>query len=73
VSSDLVLDHDVTLSNNTLVMFVLFHTYLMLMFTEAVSRVWRSPSRATDVASKNFRIIHAPSDYFYLVRSLASR
>jgi hexosaminidase len=73
VSSDLVLDHDVTLSNNTIVMFVLVHTYLMLMFTEPIFRVWRSPSRATYVASKNFRIIHAPSDYFYLVRPLASR
>ncbi|KIM78410.1 glycoside hydrolase family 20 protein [Piloderma croceum F 1598] len=44
----MVLEHNVTLRNDTVVM------------------VWISSANAAKVASKGFRIIHAPSDYFYL-------
>ncbi|KAJ7904845.1 beta-hexosaminidase [Mycena leptocephala] len=40
--------HQLTLSNNTVVM------------------VWISSTNAAAVAAKNFRLVHAPSDYFYL-------
>ncbi len=46
----MVLDHDVTLSNETVVL------------------VWISSANAAKVVEKNFRLVHAPSDYFYLVR-----
>ncbi|KAJ7037692.1 N-acetylhexosaminidase [Mycena alexandri] len=48
VWEEMVLDHNVTLSNETLVL------------------VWISSEDAAAVAAKNFRLIHAPSDYFYL-------
>jgi hypothetical protein len=32
------------------------------------SRVWISSTDAVSVVQKGFRIVHAPSDYFYLVR-----
>ncbi|KAJ6622729.1 N-acetylhexosaminidase [Mycena sp. CBHHK59/15] len=48
VWEEMVLDHNVTLSNQTLVM------------------VWISSQNAAQVAAKNFRIVHSPSDYFYL-------
>ena len=46
----MVLDHNVTLSNETVVL------------------VWISSANAAKVVEKNFRLVHAPSDYFYLVR-----
>ncbi|KAJ7863518.1 beta-hexosaminidase [Mycena olivaceomarginata] len=48
VWEEMVLDHNLTLSNNTLIM------------------VWISSANAAAVAAKNFRFVHAPSDYFYL-------
>ncbi|KAH8085996.1 N-acetylhexosaminidase [Cristinia sonorae] len=48
VWEEMVLDHNVTLSNDTVVM------------------VWISSMNAAAVAKKNFRIVHAPSDFFYL-------
>ncbi|KII91043.1 glycoside hydrolase family 20 protein [Plicaturopsis crispa FD-325 SS-3] len=48
VKQDMVLSHNVTLRNNTVVV------------------VWVSSSNASAVAGKGFRIIHQPSDYFYL-------
>ncbi|KAJ7162970.1 beta-hexosaminidase [Mycena filopes] len=48
VWEEMVLDHTVTLSNETVVM------------------VWISSANAAAVAAKNFRFVHAPSDYFYL-------
>ena len=48
----MVLDHNVTLSNETVVL------------------VWISSANAAKVVEKNFRLVHAPSDYFYLVREL---
>ncbi|KAF7365597.1 Beta-hexosaminidase [Mycena venus] len=48
VWEEMVLEHNLTLSNNTVVM------------------VWISSENAAAVAAKNFRLVHAPSDYFYL-------
>ncbi|KAI0373766.1 N-acetylhexosaminidase [Pilatotrama ljubarskyi] len=48
VWEEMVLDHNVTLGNDTIVM------------------VWISSANAAAVAAKNFRIVHGPSDYFYL-------
>ncbi|KAF8194284.1 N-acetylhexosaminidase [Mycena galopus ATCC 62051] len=48
VWEEMVLEHNLTLSNNTVVM------------------VWISSDDAAAVVAKNFRLVHAPSDYFYL-------
>jgi len=48
VWEEMVLAHNVTLSNNTIVM------------------VWISSDDASAVAAKGFRLVHAPSDFFYL-------
>ncbi|KAI1788839.1 beta-hexosaminidase [Ganoderma leucocontextum] len=48
VWEEMVLDHNVTLSNETVVL------------------VWISSANAAKVVEKNFRLVHAPSDYFYL-------
>ncbi|KAF8333584.1 N-acetylhexosaminidase [Cantharellus anzutake] len=48
VWEDLVLSHNLTLANNTIVM------------------VWISSQNAAAVVQKGYRIVHAPSDYFYL-------
>ncbi|KAH9891915.1 N-acetylhexosaminidase [Cubamyces lactineus] len=48
VWEEMVLDHNVTLSNDTVVL------------------VWISSANAAAVAAKNFRLVHGPSDYFYL-------
>ncbi|RDB19005.1 Beta-hexosaminidase 2 [Hypsizygus marmoreus] len=48
VWEEMVLEHNITLSKDTVVM------------------VWISSQHAGSVAAKNFRIVHAPSDYFYL-------
>ncbi|KAJ7600334.1 glycoside hydrolase family 20 protein [Mycena floridula] len=48
VWEEMVLEHNLTLSVDTLVM------------------VWISSANAAAVAAKKFRIVHAPSDYFYL-------
>ncbi|KIY52424.1 glycoside hydrolase family 20 protein [Fistulina hepatica ATCC 64428] len=48
VWEEMVLDYNITLSNDTVVM------------------IWISPEDAASVAAKNFRIIQAQTDYFYL-------
>ncbi|GLB38159.1 putative beta-hexosaminidase [Lyophyllum shimeji] len=48
VWEEMVLEHAVTLPQNTVVM------------------VWISSQHAAAVTAKNFRIVHGPSDYFYL-------
>ncbi|EGN97893.1 glycoside hydrolase family 20 protein [Serpula lacrymans var. lacrymans S7.3] len=48
VWEEMVLDWNLTLSNDTVVM------------------VWISSDDAAAVAAKNFRMVHSPSDYFYL-------
>jgi hexosaminidase len=62
----MVLDHNVTLRNDTVVMYVVPRVFIMMPILE-LHRVWESSSDASSVANKNFRLVHAPSDYFYLV------
>jgi hexosaminidase len=64
---DMVLEHAVALRNDTVVMFVHLTSFFsaLLIFP----RVWISSQHAASVAAKNFHIVHAPSDYFYLVSS----
>lgn len=40
----------------------------MLMSHTPHPRVWISSANAAAIAAKNFRIVHGPSDFFYLVR-----
>lgn len=47
---EMVLDHNVTLSNETVVL------------------VWISSANALAIVQAGYRLVHAPSDYFYLVR-----
>lgn len=63
----MVLEHNVTLENDTVVMYV---PHLRTLERELIvsNRVWISSANAAAVAEKNFRIVHGPSDYFYLVR-----
>ncbi|OCH86979.1 N-acetylhexosaminidase, partial [Obba rivulosa] len=48
IKSDMVLTHNVTVTNDTVVV------------------VWQKSADAPAVASRNLRLIHQPSDYFYL-------
>ncbi|KAF9483398.1 N-acetylhexosaminidase [Pholiota conissans] len=48
VWEEMALDHNVTLSNNTVIM------------------VWISSQNAAAVAAKGLRLVHSPSDFFYL-------
>jgi len=48
VWEEMVLEHDVTLSSDTIV------------------QVWISSANAAAVTKKGFRVVHSPSDYFYL-------
>jgi hexosaminidase len=69
----MVLTHNVTLAQDTVVMcvftvliiYALFFTVDLRHF--GYLRVWISSADAAAVAARNFRIIHAASDYFYLV------
>lgn len=63
----MVLEHNVTLSNETVVMYALTHVPYHLPVVTLASRVWISSEHAASIASKNFRLVHGPSDYFYLV------
>ncbi len=68
VWEEMVLDHNITLSNNTIVLYADLSVSL-LHYTDAllIDRVWISSANAAAVAKKNFRLVHGPSDYFYLV------
>ena len=64
----MVLDYNVTLSDNTIVMYVSGHLSLTCVLIMFISRVWRTSSHAAAVAAKGFRFVHAASNSFYLVR-----
>jgi hexosaminidase len=66
VWEEMVLDHNVTLNKDTIVMWVLLYSSEPNTQTPS-SRVWISSADAAQVAEKGFRIVHAPSNYFYLV------
>ena len=63
----MALDHQVTLLNDTVVMCVVFQYYLLTSVLTLYIRVWISSQNAAAVTAKGLRIVHAPSDYFYLV------
>ena len=63
----MALNYQVTLSNDTIIMYVVFHcSSLVSVFTSYI-RVWISSQNAAAVTAKGLRIVHSPSDYFYLV------
>ena len=65
----MVLDQNLTLSNNTVVMLVQpfypCNAYADLT-TINLYRVWISSQNVKAVAEKGYKIVHAASDYFYL-------
>jgi hypothetical protein len=70
---EMVLNHNLTLSNDTIAMYVTQRISSpacapspMLMLY--IARVWISSSHVAAVAAKGFHIVHAASDSFYLVR-----
>lgn len=67
----MVLDHNVTLANDTLILYVDIRFFLRIALIQQ-RRVWISSEDVKDVAAKGFKLIHAASDYFYLVRYVCS-
>lgn len=70
VWEEMVLRHKIKLVNDTVALSVLlslvsFQLSLMPLHS-FLGRVWKSSSHAARVAKKGYRIIHVPSDYFYL-------
>jgi len=70
----MVLDYNLTLSDETIAMYVTGHLSptcaLRIILTMFISSVWRTSSNTAAVAAKGFRFVHAASDLFYLVRSI---
>ena len=68
----MVLNYNVTLGPDTVVMCVNLMALLVVSLHHfyCVVRVWISSDHVAAVAEKGFRIVHAASNYFYLVRSL---
>jgi len=64
----MVLNYNLTLSNDTIAMYVSIFACAMYALTNLV-RVWISSANAAAVAAKGFRFVQAPSNSFYLVRS----
>ncbi len=68
----MALDHNVTLSNDTLVMCASIlqpraeSCRRVITDVHVECRVWISSANAAAVTEKGYQIIHAPSDYFYL-------
>lgn len=63
----MALNHNVTLSIDTVVMYVVFHYSLLASVLTPYIRVWISSQNAAAVTAKGLKIVHSPSDYFYLV------
>jgi hypothetical protein len=68
----MVLDHNLTLSDNTIVMYITGHRSPTCALTVFIARVWKTSSHAAAVAAKGFFFVHAASNSFYLVRSISS-
>ena len=64
----MVLAHNVTLANDTLVLCV--RLFPDTIHADHIHRVWISSDDVKAVAEKGFKLIHAASDYFYLVSGL---
>lgn len=67
---EMVLNYNLTLSDDTIVMYVTGHLSPTCALTMFIARVWISSSDAAAVAAKGFHIVHAASNSFYLVRSI---
>lgn len=63
----MALDYQITLPNDTVVMYVVFHYSLLASVLTPYIRVWVSSQNAAAVTAMGLRIVHSPSDYFYLV------
>lgn len=63
----MVLEHNVSLFDNTVAMSVEKFAGGTGLTSSFGNRVWISSTHVASVAAKNFRIVHAASDYFYLV------
>ena len=65
--AEMVLNFNITLAQDTIVIYVcnkpILTSILIFYF-----RIWISSEDAAAVAEKNFRIVHVPSNYFYLAR-----
>lgn len=64
----MVLNYNLTLSNDTIVMYVAGHLSPTCALTMFVDRVWISSDDVAAVAAKGFHVVHAASNSFYLVR-----
>jgi hypothetical protein len=67
LGTEMVLNYNLTLSNDTIAMYVSFFARVMFILTNLV-RVWISSADAAAVAEKGLRFVHAASNSFYLVR-----
>jgi len=63
----MALQDNVTLSNETVVMYVVFRYSLLASVLTPYIRVWISSQNAAAVAAMGLRLVHSPSDFFYLV------
>ena len=63
----MALNYNVTLQNDTIIMYVVFHLDYSASVLIPYIRVWTSSQSAAAVAAKGLRFVHSPSDYFYLV------
>ena len=66
-NTEMALNHNVTLLDGTVVMYVVFQYFFLASFLTSYIRVWISSQNAAAVTAKGLKIVHAPSDYFYLV------
>lgn len=71
----MVLNYNLTLSNDTIAMYVCASTShtpainrSQTLMRHFFSRVWISSADAAAVAAKGYRFVHAASNSFYLVR-----
>lgn len=64
---EMALEHQVSLAKDTIVMYAIISILVLSIQLIKIPRVWISSKHAAKVAKKGFRVVHAPSDYFYLV------
>ena len=62
----MVLDQTISLSSDTIVMYVVFHYFLLASVLTPYDIRVRTNASAV-LAAKKLKIVHSPSDYFYLV------
>jgi len=62
---EMLLSHDVTLSKDTVLLYV-NELFFGACAQQCPSSAWKSPESATAIAKRGYKVIHAESDYFYL-------